>query len=404
MPIQGPNPLIPLSIRPPDIAENFNAGAQTGMELGLTPYHNALLEAQTQGAQVQNQAASQEQKIAAGAFLHNAATAILAAPEAQRGQVLAGVKQQMSSLGYDKLIGIDLNSVDPTTEELQTLAQQTAAFAVASGKGQNTGLRGTPIPYTGEDGKTYMGGVVQGEDGSLSFKGVPVPGQLTDRTGLTPEVAAMLKIATSGGQRGAELDAELNRSGQLAAAAAEQADAVKTAEELARLNLSPQVESAITAAVEAAKGDAKIAQEDRSNARAFATYSKTMTSLVNSMSDTSTGPLAGWIPAISANQQIADGAVAVMRPVLKSIFRQSGEGNWTDADQAGLDAMLPTRLDKPEARTAKIVNIDRVIRAKLGMSDEDIKILIAGDQKAYDSLPSGAKYIVNGYIYTKGNK
>jgi hypothetical protein len=57
-----------------------------------------------------------------------------------------------------------------------------------------------------------------------------------------------------------------------------------------------------------------------------------------------------------------------MAPVLKQLFRSSGEGTFTDKDQDLLMEMLPTRKDKPEARAAKLANIDAIVRAKLGMS------------------------------------
>jgi len=81
-----------------------------------------------------------------------------------------------------------------------------------------------------------------------------------------------------------------------------------------------------------------------------------------------TGPIVGRLPAFTADQQIAEGATAAMAPVLKQIFRVAGEGTFTDKDQKLLMEMVPTRADEPEARKAKIENIDRIISAKLGRS------------------------------------
>ncbi len=85
---------------------------------------------------------------------------------------------------------------------------------------------------------------------------------------------------------------------------------------------------------------------------------------------TMTGPIAGRIPAVTANQQIAEGGVAAMAPVLKQLFRVSGEGVFTDRDQALLLDMVPKRSDRPEAADAKMRNIDAIVRAKLGLPPE----------------------------------
>lgn len=102
---------------------------------------------------------------------------------------------------------------------------------------------------------------------------------------------------------------------------------------------------------------------------AYATYQAGIKSLENAMSGTDTGPVMGRIPAVTANQQIAEGAEATMAPVLKQLFRDAGEGTFTDADQAMLMKMVPTRKDHPEARKAKIEMIDGIVRAKLGVTD-----------------------------------
>jgi hypothetical protein len=104
---------------------------------------------------------------------------------------------------------------------------------------------------------------------------------------------------------------------------------------------------------------------------AYATYQAGVKSLEDAMSATSTGPLAGRIPAFTSNQQIAEGAEATMAPVLKELFRSSGEGTFTDADQALLMKMVPSRTDHAEARKAKLEMIDGIVRAKLGISTSD---------------------------------
>jgi hypothetical protein len=105
----------------------------------------------------------------------------------------------------------------------------------------------------------------------------------------------------------------------------------------------------------------------KQNEKAYATYQAGMTGLVKGLGGTNTGPIAGRMPAVTASQQIADGAVAAMAPVLKGLFRSAGEGTFTDKDQEMLLAMMPTRRDEPEARAAKLANVDAIVRAKLGL-------------------------------------
>lgn len=132
--------------------------------------------------------------------------------------------------------------------------------------------------------------------------------------------------------------------------------------------LAPKVEAAVRQAVALVDQSAEQDKESRSNARALNVYEQAMNGVANALSDTTTGPVAGLIPAITENQQIAAGAIAAMAPVLKQIFRVADEGTFTDKDQELLLNMVPTRKDKPAARRAKIENIDSIVRAKLGVS------------------------------------
>lgn len=101
---------------------------------------------------------------------------------------------------------------------------------------------------------------------------------------------------------------------------------------------------------------------------AYAAYQSGVHSLENAMSQIATNPIAGRLPALTAKQQTAEGAEATMAPVLKQLFRDSGEGTFTDADQTLLMKMVPTRKDHPEARKAKLEMIDGIVRAKLGVN------------------------------------
>lgn len=138
----------------------------------------------------------------------------------------------------------------------------------------------------------------------------------------------------------------------------------------AQLKLKPEVDSAVKAAVSQSAAIADQAKEQRGNDKAWNVYNSAMTLLSDALSGTTTGPVAGLSPAMTSNQQIADGAVAAMAPVLKQMFRAAGEGTFTDSDQRLLMDMVPTRKDTPAARQSKIQNIDAIVKAKLGMSGQ----------------------------------
>jgi hypothetical protein len=122
---------------------------------------------------------------------------------------------------------------------------------------------------------------------------------------------------------------------------------------------------------------------------AYAAYQAGVKGLESAMSQTATGPIAGRLPTLTANQQIAEGAEATMAPILKQLFRDAGEGTFTDSDQALLMRMVPTRTDHPEARKAKLAMIDEIVRAKLGISG-------AVAPAAQDSAP-GIDALLNKY-------
>ena len=70
-----------------------------------------------------------------------------------------------------------------------------------------------------------------------------------------------------------------------------------------------------------------------------------------------------------------------MAPVLKQLFRASGEGTFTDKDQEMLIAMVPTRSTLPEARVVQLAAIDSIVSAKLGNISEEAKVK-TGQKKA----------------------
>ena len=158
-----------------------------------------------------------------------------------------------------------------------------------------------------------------------------------------------------------------------ASTTAETAAAVEFAKQSANLRAQLGLGPKVAAATVAAQNEAKVlgdeAQTEKSNTKAWSVYDSAMSNLAKSMGNTSTGAFVGFLPSITANQQIAEGAIAVMAPVLKDMFRSAGEGTFTDADQKMLIQMIPTRKDSPKARIEKIKMIDQVVRAKLGTGE-----------------------------------
>lgn len=133
-----------------------------------------------------------------------------------------------------------------------------------------------------------------------------------------------------------------------------------------QLKLKPKVEAAVVTAVAEAKAAVDAIGTAKSNNATLNLYDTAMSALVTSLGGTVTGPVAGWLPAVTANAQIAEGAIAAIAPVLKQLFRSAGEGIFTDKDQELLLKMIPTRKTSPAARQSILENIDAIVRAKLG--------------------------------------
>lgn len=114
------------------------------------------------------------------------------------------------------------------------------------------------------------------------------------------------------------------------------------------------------------RDEIKAQEKDREMLKTVNLYETARDGLIGALENTVTGPIAGRIPAITEEQQTAEGGVAAMAPVLKQLFRVSGEGVFTDRDQQLLLDMVPKRTDLPEARRKKMENIDGIVSAKLG--------------------------------------
>ena len=155
------------------------------------------------------------------------------------------------------------------------------------------------------------------------------------------------------------------------------AGARESAKLTAQFKLKPQVAAAVAAAVATAKANIKLASDNavknRSNKTALALYETSMSNLEKSLGNTSTGFFSGLSPAFTSNQQVAEGAIALMAPMLKQLFRTAGEGTFSDADQKILTNMIPTRRVSKEAAKSIIEGINTLVRAKLSQKD-NVKI------------------------------
>ena len=149
-----------------------------------------------------------------------------------------------------------------------------------------------------------------------------------------------------------------------------------------RLRTEPGIAAAVTTASGYAAAEVKEKVLQRANTRTYETFEIGIGKLLKALNRTITGPLVGQFPAFTGKQQIAEGAAAAMAPILKQLFRASGEGIFTDRDQALLMEMLPSRVDTNEAVVEKLSSIDELVRSKLGMApldtgvDDDYNALI----------------------------
>ena len=149
-----------------------------------------------------------------------------------------------------------------------------------------------------------------------------------------------------------------------------------------------QKEAADITATEGAKVDVKAredyVQQQQANIDTYKVYEVARNGLMAGLEGTDTGYWYGKIPPITEGQQVAEGGVAAIAPVLKQLFRAAGEGIFTDKDQELLMDMIPTRDDLAGARNAKMENIDVIVRHKLGI--DQIERL----QQARNAIQKGA--------------
>lgn len=190
--------------------------------------------------------------------------------------------------------------------------------------------------------------------------------------GLTAEEVALAKKIKLGlAPRAVGSSAQtMSQDEQLTDDVARSQAAIEAAKTTGKLQAEYKLKPATAKAVALATAEANLIgeknKETRSNANALKVYDVAFKSLGDALGKTYTGPIAGLMPALTSNAQSADGAVSMVLPTLKSVFRAAGEGTFTDSDQKLLTDMAPTRRDTPATIKFKMNAIDAIVRAKLG--------------------------------------
>jgi len=189
----------------------------------------------------------------------------------------------------------------------------------------------------------------------------------------------------------------------------EQAAMTTAAQEVARLGLAPkfaEIEVKKAREIELAKSEVGTAADRAAmaakNAKALAVYKAGMAGLADGLDATETGYFVGRIPAFTAGQQKAEGAISAMAPVMKQMFRDAGEGIFTDRDQQLLLDMLPSRTDLKEARDWKLANINRIVEAKLSNPSLSVEELMGGIRQPAQSDDGDLEARLNKYRKKSG--
>lgn len=347
------DPYILLQGRVPDAVGAFGRGYGLGQEIKEAPLRNRLLEQQVEAGDAQNRARIDTDEIR---------SVVLGAervrPFIERGD-LEGAKRYLQNriaVGPQSESG-RTNGMGDTQEFLdqinagvpaeQLIAQLDEVRNLGANLGMYPGMSRPSSEYQTFDRLTRD---LSPEDRERAKR---------IELGLDPRAVGSAAITI----------AETGRTGQVAGSQAVIEGEKAGAKELAQLEAQGKLKPAIASAIRQAEEQAKlnIARQGDAGTEAIALnmYETAMSGLSDALGNTETGPVYGLVPAITSNQQIADGAIAAMAPILKGLFRTAGEGTFTDKDQELLTAMIPTRKDSPEARAAKIENIDAIVRAKL---------------------------------------
>ena len=324
------NPNILLASRVPDVGASLGNALLTGQQLRLNqdvaPLTNQLLEQKVESGQGVLDSQRRQFLMQGAKFARDHAQELLKIPSFQQRRLAnTAFNDRMRELGF------------PVSDELDDVSDAALNQVIA---------QLNPIADAGQQDQ----GLTEFQRRNLDLQ----ERRLDIQESITPAQAERNRLARERLEKTTSPELQAEISG---------------AKELAKLEAQKKVKPGLAALVEEAELNARATIEEgqgsKKNQAAFNVYNTAMEGLLAGLQGTETGPFAGRLPALTANQQIADGAIAAMAPILKSIFRTAGEGTFTDKDQELLLAMVPTRKDRQAARLAKLQNIDAIVRAKL---------------------------------------
>lgn len=340
------------------------------------PMRNQLMQTQLAGAKQQQQAGAQRQFNDEQKSLMMGAAQIKPLIDAGDAQgALSALRQRQQAL---KTVGLNTTQTDEAIQMLES--GNTAGLKQSVDALYSAGMRSGVLqePYTRGQSLTgdvqlarEMGIDLSTEDGRKQFQQF----RLGQRPAPKADSSYYVPVQTGEGMR------LLNsRTGELTTPTGD------TGKPLLAPAIDPDAQSKVVTSKKEAEAAVKRDTQMRKNGVANAVYQTGISNLLKSLGDTTTGPIAGRIPALTANAQIAEGARSTMAPVLKQMFREAGEGTFTEGDQKLLMDMLPGRNDHPEAAKAKIKMINDIVAAKLGVSESQQAPAQGGndDQAALD--------------------
>jgi len=159
------------------------------------------------------------------------------------------------------------------------------------------------------------------------------------------------------------------------------------------------LEKAVATALGGAAGKAEVEGEvaRQQGAATYAGLEQALDAYQTVLTDANTFFGMGFLPAVTDQQQLAEQFRAGLAPLLKSAVRDSGEGVFTDADQALLMAMLPSRNTNESAIPAQIAFVKQVIKAKMDKPDLNLVSYIkgiGGNQQQQTPPPSESGIVI----------
>ena len=133
-----------------------------------------------------------------------------------------------------------------------------------------------------------------------------------------------------------------------------------------------------TMAKERAKTQAEREKEQFDNTRSLKAFDVGMKELAKAFGGADTGPIVGFMPNITEGRQNLKSSVSSMAPLLKNLFRSSGEGVFTDKDQELLLGMLPDEYTDKNVAQKAINRVYSIVAAKLGMDPSSMDVPVIG--------------------------